>query len=76
MNETRGCSEMRSTTLCINLDFLFKLTERDIDTNVVEIDELKLFVDIHYGQKIVTYVSKPGEKTIKLRQDSTLPYLV
>ena len=34
-------------------DFFFNPIEKFIETNIVELDELKLFVYIHYGWKIV-----------------------
>ena len=43
-----------STSLRHKIRFVFNLTEKVIDTITVDIDELKLFVFIHYGWKIGT----------------------
>ena len=44
-------------------DFIFNHAEKVIDTTIVELDELKLFVYVHYGRKIGRYCSKLGSNS-------------
>ena len=58
MNKLRAHTD-RSTTLCKKLDFLFQSNRKSLDTIIVELDAIKLFVCIHYGRKNGTDCSNP-----------------